>query len=88
MNFIAHFFFDDLERKNIAHSESNQWSQVRLRSMLFVNVKFKLIGFSSPQQRRRMKRSSIGSNALLSTVASVHELMSFVIYKGSKEFIQ
>lgn len=32
--------------------------------------------------RRRPKRSSINGNALLSTVATVHELMSFVIYKG------
>jgi hypothetical protein len=41
----------------------------------------------SPNHRRRPKRSSINNNANLSTVTSVHELMSFIIHKGSNSFI-
>jgi len=37
---------------------------------------------SSPNQRRRAKRSSINNNSLLSTISTVHELMSFIIHKG------
>ncbi|CAF0904706.1 unnamed protein product [Adineta ricciae] len=40
-------------------------------------------GNTSPSHRRRPKRSSINNHSLLSTVASVHELMSFVIYKDN-----
>jgi hypothetical protein len=40
--------------------------------------------YRSPNHRRRTKRASINNNSLLSTVPSVHELMSFIIYKGSK----
>lgn len=39
---------------------------------------------SSPNHRRRPKRSSVNNNAFLSTISSVHELMSFVVYKGFK----
>lgn len=38
-------------------------------------------GNSSPNQRRRAKRSSINNNSLLSTISTVHELMSFIIHK-------
>jgi hypothetical protein len=38
-------------------------------------------GKTSPNHRRRPKRSSINNNSLLSTVTSVHELMSFIIHK-------
>ncbi|CAM4743871.1 unnamed protein product [Rotaria magnacalcarata] len=40
-------------------------------------------GNLSPNHRRRPKRSSVNNNAFLSTISSVHELMSFVIYKDS-----
>ena len=40
----------------------------------------------SPNHRRRPKRSSINNNSLLSTVTTVHELMSFIIHKGSYLF--
>jgi len=40
----------------------------------------------SPNHRRRPKRSSINNNSLLSTVTSVHELMSLIIHKGLQTF--
>ncbi|CAF3322018.1 unnamed protein product [Rotaria socialis] len=40
-------------------------------------------GNLSPNHRRRPKRSSVNNNAFLSTIGSVHELMSFVIYKDN-----
>ncbi|CAF3446741.1 unnamed protein product [Rotaria sp. Silwood1] len=39
--------------------------------------------FPSPNYRRRPKRSSTNNNSYLSTVSSVHELMSFAVYKDN-----
>jgi hypothetical protein len=55
--------------------------EIRKKTILYFLVYFISLN-SSPNHRRRPKRSSINNNSLLSTVASVHELMSFVIYKG------
>ncbi|CAF0984512.1 unnamed protein product [Rotaria sordida] len=43
----------------------------------------KINGNTSPNHRRRPKRTSINNNSYLSTISSVHELMSFVIYKDN-----
>ncbi|CAF2440770.1 unnamed protein product [Rotaria sp. Silwood2] len=43
----------------------------------------KINGNTSPNHRRRPKRSSINNNSYLSTISSVHELMSFVVSKDN-----